>query len=50
MSGRVELFGVVLGCALWFVIELKENLRGVYLVDIVAIMEEGGTLLDKSFY
>ena len=40
----------MLGCALWFVIELKKNLRGVNLVDIVANMEEGGRLLDKSFY
>ena len=40
----------MLGCALGFVIELKENLRGVNLVDIVAIMEEGGRLLGKRFY
>ena len=28
----------------------EENLKGVNFVDIVANMEEGGRLLDKSFY
>ena len=48
MLGCVGLCIVV--CNRAWAKELDAYLKGVNLVDVVGIMEEGGRLLDKSFY